>query len=310
MTIQLTFSGPYSIFETPQKSSFPTLDAPNSKPFYFSDVPPQPDASQFRTPSFTKPRIPLDYDFSSGPENSSPAEQADNEDTPEAKRLATELNCDETTPSKRNSLFNFYGKYAPTSAGRGEIPKKLYSNGVVKRMHKRRRRAQNFEKQLALGRRPSEDSSEEDAGPSQNEPKHPPPLQEIGWMTGLFTFIHTYPDAPSIIAKYLQVFFNAAILAGCLYMFCSFYATIQADVNRASEDAKAEVLAEMATCTKNYIDNRCGANNRLPALETVCSNWELCMSRDPSAVKRARLSAHTFAEIFNSFVEPISLKTM
>jgi Di-sulfide bridge nucleocytoplasmic transport domain len=34
------------------------------------------------------------------------------------------------------------------------------------------------------------------------------------------------------------------------------------------------------------------------------------MNRDPNAVKRARLSAHTFAEIFNSFVEPISLKTM
>jgi len=34
------------------------------------------------------------------------------------------------------------------------------------------------------------------------------------------------------------------------------------------------------------------------------------MNRDPNAIKRASLSAHTFAEIFNSFVEPISLKTM
>ena len=132
----------------------------------------------------------------------------------------------------------------------------------------------------------------------------------MGWITGLFTFIHTYPDAPSIIAKYLQVFFNAVILGGCLYMFWSFYATIRADVDRASEDAMAEVLAEMATCSRNYIENRCAADTRLPALETVCSNWELCMNRDPKAVKRARLSAHTFAEIFNSFVEPISLKTM
>lgn len=128
-------------------------------------------------------------------------------------------------------------------------------------------------------------------------------------MTSLFTFIHTYPEAPSIIAKYLQVFFNAVIIAGVLYMIYSFYATIQADVNRASEEAVAEILTEMAACSKNYVDNRCGADNRLPALETVCRNWELCMNRDPNAVKRARLSAHTFAEIFNSFVEPITLKT-
>lgn len=93
-------------------------------------------------------------------------------------------------------------------------------------------------------------------------------------------------------------------------MIYSFYATIRADVDRASDEAVAEVLAEMAACSKNYIENRCGADSRLPALEQVCSNWELCMNRDPNAVKRARLSAHTFAEIFNSFVEPISLKTM
>ena len=128
-------------------------------------------------------------------------------------------------------------------------------------------------------------------------------------MTSLFTFIHAYPEAPSIIAKYLQVFFNAVIIAGFLYVAYSFYAAIQSDVNRAGEEAAAEILSEMAACSKDYIDNRCGADNRLPALETVCRNWELCMNRDPNAVRRARLSAQTFAEIFNGFVEPITLKT-
>jgi hypothetical protein len=162
---------------------------------------------------------------------------------------------------------------------------------------------------LALNRRDNTDDSDDENTPSPTESQKPK-VEEVGWIAGLFTFIHTYPDAPSIIAKYLQVFFNAVILGGCLYMFWSFYATIRADVDRASEDAMAEVLAEMAACSRNYIENRCAADTRLPALETVCSNWELCMNRDPKAVKRARLSAHTFAEIFNSFVEPISLKTM
>ena len=34
------------------------------------------------------------------------------------------------------------------------------------------------------------------------------------------------------------------------------------------------------------------------------------MRRDPSVVGRAKLSAETFAEIINGFIEPISYKTM
>jgi len=265
--------------------------------------------SPFRATSFTTPRKPFDIDFSSPPENSSPLAQTENDDTPDAKPALIEFKSSPSKPeNKRNSLFGLYGKFAP-SPGRGEI-KKPHSDAVARRIHKKRRRAQKFDKQLILDRKDSTDDSDDDTAPSPTEPKKKPSVEEVGWITGLFTFIHTYPDAPSIIAKYLQVFFNAAILGGCLYMFWSFYATIRADVDRASEDAMAEVLAEMAACSKNYVENRCGADARLPALETVCSNWELCMNRDPSAVKRARLSAHTFAEIFNSFVEPISLKTM
>jgi len=157
--------------------------------------------------------------------------------------------------------------------------------------------------------RTSNDTSEDDS-PVKERKNAVPPVQEVGYVAGLFTFIESFPNAPSLLAKYLQLFFNSAIILGCLYAIYSFWTTIQADVNRASEDAAAETLAEMAACAKSYVDNRCAGDRRLPALETVCSNWELCMNRDPNSVKRARLSAHTFAEILNSFVEPISLKTM
>ncbi|OCT55062.1 hypothetical protein CLCR_02942 [Cladophialophora carrionii] len=301
-------------FMSPQKTSFPALREPNNQPFFFSDAPassPQPAA--FRTPSFTTPRKPFDIDFSSPPDNSSPLGQTDNDETPDAKPLPPlpiEFTSSPAKPEKkRSSLSGLFGKFA-ASPGRGEI-RKPNSDAIARRVHKKRRRAQKFDRSLILSRHGSLDESDDESTPSPTEPTpRRKAVEEVGWITGLFTFIHTYPDAPSIIAKYLQVFFNAAILSGCLYMFWSFYATIQADVDRASEDTMAEVLAEMAQCSKNYIENRCGADTRLPALEVVCSNWELCMNRDPSAVKRARLSAHTFAEIFNSFVEPISLKTM
>ncbi|KIX02520.1 uncharacterized protein Z518_08461 [Rhinocladiella mackenziei CBS 650.93] len=302
----------YSEFDSPQKTDPSALREPHSQPFSFSNPPASsPPSSPFRAPSFTTPRNVFDIDFSSGPENSSPLGPTDNDDTPDAKPIPIEFtNSLSKTENKRNSLFGLYGRFAP-SPGRGEI-RKPPSDAIARRIHKKRRRAQKFDKQ-ALAQTPDDDSDDEGKttpGPTGRPKKSTGKVEEVGWITGLFTFIHTYPDAPSIIAKYLQVFFNAAILGGCLYMFWSFYATIRADVDRASDDAMAEVLAEMAACSKNYVDNRCGADTRLPALETVCNSWELCMNRDPSAVKRARLSAHTFAEIFNSFVEPISLKTM
>lgn len=45
-------------------------------------------------------------------------------------------------------------------------------------------------------------------------------------------------------------------------------------------------------------------------MEAACSAWETCMNRDPKVVGRARVGAETFADIINSFVDSISLKTM
>jgi hypothetical protein len=303
--------GSHSIFDSPERSSVPSLREPNSQPFLFSQPPPstsKPAPSPYRAPSFTTPRKPFDVDISSGPENLSSPEQADNEDTPEAPKSAADFTSKDAKPgNKRNSLFNFYGRFAP-SPGRGDATRPKFSDAIARRVHKKRRRAQNFGKQLALARRSSEDSSDEDV--SRPTSPNAPPLQQMGRLATLFSFIEQYPNAPALITKYFQTLANAAILTFAFYIIYSVWSTIRADVDRASEDSAAEILAEMAACAKNYVDNRCGGDNRLPALETVCSNWELCMNRDPNSIRRAQVSAHTFAQIINSFVEPISLKTM
>eukprot|EP00163_Fabomonas_tropica_P009508 TRINITY_DN1931_c0_g3_i1.p1 TRINITY_DN1931_c0_g3~~TRINITY_DN1931_c0_g3_i1.p1 ORF type:complete len:111 (-),score=12.97 TRINITY_DN1931_c0_g3_i1:171-503(-) len=45
-------------------------------------------------------------------------------------------------------------------------------------------------------------------------------------------------------------------------------------------------------------------------MQKPCMNWETCMNRDPTVIARTKISAETLAEIINSFVEPISYKTM
>lgn len=83
---------------------------------------------------------------------------------------------------------------------------------------------------------------------------------------------------------------------------------MRADVDRAAEKAIAVVRTDMAVCAKSFVDNGCGLPSKAPALDAVCTEWEHCMNQDPLAVGRAQVGARTFAEIFNSFVEPISWK--
>lgn len=69
------------------------------------------------------------------------------------------------------------------------------------------------------------------------------------------------------------------------------------------------MMSEMALCSRQYHDNRCHPDQRVPAMEKVCMEWETCMSRDPSTTSRARLHAETIAEILNGFFGAISTKT-
>lgn len=172
-------------------------------------------SSACRAPSFTTPRKPFDIDISSGPENFSSPEQADNEDTPEAPRPTADFTGQDAKPAKKhNSLFNFYGRFAP-SPGRGDTIRPKFSDAIARRVHKKRRRAQNLEKHLAVARRPSEDPSEDDLY-KPTRPNEPPP-QQMGRLTSLFSFIEQYPNAPALITKYFQTLANAAILTFAFY---------------------------------------------------------------------------------------------
>mgnify|MGYP000222772140 CR=1 FL=1 len=68
-------------------------------------------------------------------------------------------------------------------------------------------------------------------------------------------------------------------------------------------------MAEISHCSRQYVDNRCSPEMRVPAMEKACMEWETCMSRDPAATSRSRLFAETIAEILNGFFGAISTKT-
>lgn len=73
--------------------------------------------------------------------------------------------------------------------------------------------------------------------------------------------------------------------------------------------APPDIVQEIAICALQYKTNLC-ATNAVPAMAQQCSNWEMCMNRDPAIVGRAKVGAELIAEVVNGFVEPISWKAL
>ncbi|KAJ5151640.1 hypothetical protein N7492_009935 [Penicillium capsulatum] len=297
---------PFSAFDSPGKKPLPSLRAPNSQPFLFN----QPgqatqNASVFGQPAFMTPRK-VDVDFSSGAETS--PENANNEDTPEQPAR--------TEKGSSSSLFQMQGQFAP-SPGRGQIPRAPhYSNVMVHKIQKRRQRDK------ALGRQVRADSDDESDRPSSGDGKgksaaqkreqtgSQPPASRISSFSEFFALLEAHPNVPGILSWWAQLVVNLSLFSLAVYVVFTFVSAIRAEFEQAAEEVSDTILAEMATCAKSYVDNKCGGNGRLPALETVCENWERCMNRDPAKVGRAKVSAHTMALIINSFIDPISWKAI
>ncbi|KAL4814972.1 Di-sulfide bridge nucleocytoplasmic transport domain-containing protein [Aspergillus spinulosporus] len=296
----------HNVFDSPEKKQMPALREPNSQPFLFSQTKPtapETPKSVFAQPAFMTPRK-FDLDFSSGAENMSSPENADNDETPEQP----------TKTGHRNSLFGMYGRFAP-SPGRGEIPRlSHYSNAAARRVQKRRLRNKVLDLQV---RRDSDDESDR---PSSSEGqqkvkqkgghKDEAPSSPTSTFKKFFTLVEAHPNVPNILSWWAQLALNFFIFSMAGYVLWGIVWTIRAEFDQAAEAASDTILAEMATCAKDYVDNRCGGGDRLPALETVCANWERCMNRDPAKVGRAKVSAQTMAIIINSFIDPISWKAI
>ena len=313
----LTFflGGPSS--SSPQKQSSPTRNrAQQSKPL--------PQTPTMKPPplfpsAFHAIREPSRHDFSSGPENQSSPENADNEDTPEPLKMKRDnwqdkftinnnnvtMFRDHKSSSKRTSFSDMFGlkRFSPVRSG---FRKRHDRDVLAKRAHKRKRREIEKDDRITY-RRPSDDSSSDDRPQPGNA--NTSTTQE-GWMASIVRNIVANPVLPHILSFYVQLLWNVFLCFFFMYILYSFWQTIRQDVDMKSEELAAKTMAEMTVCAREYVQNKCDRDSRVPAMEMLCENWENCMTRDPHKVGRAKVSAHTFAEIFNSFIEPISYKAM
>lgn len=305
-------TGPAQDLDSPKKSNQQPRHDPEAQEYRMPSTPStKPTLQQFRNPSFTTPRMSIDTGFSSGPDQSSPA-NADAEDTPDPpersnllKNKSAMVEFIAPKSDNRGPSQGLFGK-----SGRGEISRRPYNEAVVRRVEKRRRR--DVDKDVRLAPRHSSHDSDYEEHPSSSEDsrQRPPKAQSMGLIPSILTFIDAHPGLPNTLSFYVQFLLNCFFAFCMMYVLYGVYSTIKNDIDERAMMESSEIFAEMTACTHEYKENRCDRATRVPAMEVVCNNWEKCMQRDPLKVGRSRLSAVMFAQIFNGFIEPISLKAI
>ncbi|KAJ2962437.1 hypothetical protein NQZ79_g2360 [Umbelopsis isabellina] len=93
-------------------------------------------------------------------------------------------------------------------------------------------------------------------------------------------------DYAYIISGYIQTGFNLFIVLVIVYLAVQAILTIQRDVQQKVDEYSLAIMKEISVCAKLYHENRCDPENRVPAMDEPCRNWETCMDRDPDTVGR------------------------
>jgi hypothetical protein len=193
-----------------------------------------------------------------------------------------------------------------------------HSNAIQNRVQKRRRRDQELGRTVRIE---SDDESELDQPNSRENrtgkfakkgKQQEAELQgsRVSTWSEFFSMLEAHPNVPAILSWWAQLVVNLSLFSLAVYVVFGFVSAIRGEFEQAAQEMSDTILADMAVCTKSYVDNDCGRPSRAPALETICENWERCMNRDPAKVGRAKVSAHTMAIIINSFIDPISWKAI
>lgn len=233
-------------------------------------------------------------------------------DTPAADNGDAAPEANLTSPITKGLQSKSLVLSSPTRVtGRGELKRGRPHDGSILKVRRRRRRFdRNFWTSGADGADGDDDDDDGDDDDEADDMNSTPRRWGNKAKSAAAQWVETHRDIPLIASHYLQLFFNLSLISLLLYALFCFYLTIRRDVDQKVEEYSAEIIQEMSLCAKEYIGNRCEPSMRVPAMEVRCTAWEKCMNRDPSQVGRARVSAETFAEILNSFIEPISYKTM
>ncbi|CCK70047.1 Brr6p KNAG_0D02980 [Huiozyma naganishii CBS 8797] len=119
---------------------------------------------------------------------------------------------------------------------------------------------------------------------------------------------------PEPLSQYMRLAFNSVVATLVLFVAVKFLLMVRDDVNYKLDELKLRELQRIMECQIHYRDNKCAVWESVPPLlQEKCRLWGQCIAGEDSlAINRhsAKLWAQTLAEVVNSFVESISVRSL
>ncbi|KAK6589670.1 hypothetical protein RS030_1128 [Cryptosporidium xiaoi] len=117
-------------------------------------------------------------------------------------------------------------------------------------------------------------------------------------------------DIVNSTEAYTKLFVNIILVFTTLYIIFGVIFVIKNDIESKIQISTTNIIEEMSLCSKQYIDNKCQPDLRVPAMESKCNEWERCMSQNPTIIARKSIfTAQIIGEILNTFFDQISFKS-
>ena len=122
--------------------------------------------------------------------------------------------------------------------------------------------------------------------------------------------------SPNVLSGYIQLFLNLCIVLSIFWAVIRFILMLKNDVDSRIQRLVSAEQMKLKKCERDYIQNNCDPEVRVPALEALCEQWSECM-RNSELVDinnytsmSAKLWAQTLAEVINAFSKEISIRSL
>lgn len=121
---------------------------------------------------------------------------------------------------------------------------------------------------------------------------------------------------PELLNQYIKIIFNIIITSSILFISYKFVYLISSDVQWKLIELELDSMKEWRRCKLNYENNKCfqSIEKIPPKLRYKCQEWSYCIEQYAPGNKRsfhsAKLWMQTLAEVVNTFIENITLRSL
>lgn len=117
-------------------------------------------------------------------------------------------------------------------------------------------------------------------------------------------------NLPNYLLHYANTIFNTILLLIFSYILISSILLLRKDIKDKIKIQKKAIEILIKKSTYNYHINKCEPNQRVPALQNLCSKWECDMNRSIDSVQVLKIIAEVIGDFIDTFVGKISYRSI